>query len=54
MRAEVVPRRPRPRGTLGDSRVVLHGRTGDKCGGKTANADKTIAIDTRTIAALKR
>ena len=40
--------------TLGDSRVVLHGRTSDKRGGKTANADKTIAIDTRTIAALRR
>lgn len=40
--------------TLSDSRIVLHGRTHDKRGGKTANADKTIAIDTRTVAALRR
>jgi integrase len=37
-----------------DSRIVLHGRARDKRGGKTANADKTIAIDTRTVAALRR
>ena len=36
-----------------DSRIVLHGRARDKRGGKTANADKTIAIDTRTVAALR-
>lgn len=44
----------RGRITLADSRIVLHGRTSDKRGGKTANADKTIAIDTRTVAALRR
>ena len=33
---------------------MLHGRASDKRGGKTANADKTIAIDTRTVAALRR
>ncbi len=44
----------RGRITLSDSRIVLHGRTHDKRGGKTVNADKTIAIDTRTVAALRR
>jgi integrase len=40
--------------TLSDSRIVLHGKPTDKRGGKTANADKTIAIDTRTVEALRR
>ena len=40
--------------TLSNSRIVLHGRTSEKPGGKTANADKTIAIDSRTVAALRR
>lgn len=40
--------------TLSDSRIVLHGRTSEKPGGKTVNADKTIAIDSRTVAALRR
>lgn len=43
----------RGRITLADSRIVLRGSAHDKRGGKTANADKTIAIDTRTIAALR-
>ena len=44
----------RPTITLGDSRIVLRGRASDKRGGKTVNADKTIAIDSRTVAALRR
>ena len=40
--------------TLSDSRIVIHGKPTDKRGGKTANADKTIAIDTRTVEALRR
>ena len=39
---------------LQDSRVVLGGRPTDKRCGKTVNADKAIAIDTRACAALRR
>lgn len=40
--------------TVHDNRVVVAGRTVDKAGGKTANADQTIAIDRATVAALRR
>jgi integrase len=44
------------RGTiiLSDSRIVIRGRASEKPGGKTVNSDKTIAIDSRTVAALRR
>ncbi|MCW2687385.1 MAG: hypothetical protein QOH69_277 [Actinomycetota bacterium] len=38
--------------TVHDNRVVVGGRAHDKAGGKTENADQTIAIDRATIAAL--
>ncbi|MDT5400459.1 MAG: hypothetical protein QOK33_3690, partial [Mycobacterium sp.] len=36
-----------------DNRVVVGGRARDKAGGKTVNADQTIAIDRATVAALR-
>jgi hypothetical protein len=39
--------------TIHDNRVVLAGYARDKAGGKTRNADKTIAIDRATVAALR-
>jgi integrase len=39
--------------TIHDNRVVVGGRALDKAGGKTHNADKTIAIDRVTLAALR-
>jgi integrase len=38
--------------TVHDNRVVVDGRARDKAGGKTTNADQTIAIDKATVAAL--
>ena len=39
--------------TVHDNRVVVSGRVVDKAGGKTVNADQTIAIDRATVAALR-
>jgi len=39
--------------TVHDNRVVVGGRARDKAGGKTENADQTIAIDRVTVAALR-
>ncbi|MDT5079777.1 MAG: hypothetical protein QOJ80_4414 [Mycobacterium sp.] len=39
--------------TVHDNRVVVGGRARDKAGGKTQNADQTIAIDRATVAALR-
>ena len=36
-----------------DNRVVVGGHARDKAGGKTKNADQTIAIDRATVAALR-
>ncbi|WP_238997594.1 tyrosine-type recombinase/integrase, partial [Mycolicibacterium sp. CBMA 361] len=40
--------------TVHDNRVVVAGRAVDKAGGKTVNADQTIAIDRATVAALRQ
>ena len=40
--------------TVHDNRVVVGGHAREKAGGKTRNADKTIAIDRTTFAALRR
>lgn len=40
--------------TVHDNRVVVAGRAVDKAGGKTVNADQTIAIDRATVAALQQ
>lgn len=40
--------------TAHDNRVVVGGRALEKAGGKTRNADQTIAIDRATVAALRR
>jgi integrase len=39
--------------TVHDNRVVVAGHARDKAGGKTKNADQTIAIDRATVAALR-
>jgi integrase len=39
--------------TVHDNRVVVAGHARDKAGGKTVNADQTIAIDRATVAALR-
>jgi integrase len=39
--------------TVHDNRVVVGGRARDKAGGKTENADQTIAIDRVTVTALR-
>jgi integrase len=39
--------------TVHDNRVVVGGHARDKAGGKTKNADQTIAIDRATVAALR-
>ena len=38
--------------SIHDNRVVVGGHARDKAGGKTQNADKTIAIDRTTVSAL--
>ncbi|MCV7193151.1 tyrosine-type recombinase/integrase [Mycolicibacterium brumae] len=40
--------------TVHDNRVVVAGRAVNKAGGKTVNADQTIAIDRATVAALRQ
>lgn len=40
--------------TVHDNRVVVAGHARDKAGGKTHNADKTISIDSTTLAALAK
>ncbi|WP_319449763.1 MULTISPECIES: tyrosine-type recombinase/integrase [unclassified Mycobacterium] len=40
--------------TVHDNRVVVAGHAVDKAGGKTVNADQTIAIDRATVAALRQ
>jgi integrase len=39
--------------TVHDNRVVVGGHARDKAGGKTKNADQTIALDNATIGALR-